>query len=301
MIRDVLQELSDVEEQMACADGQLFGQLSARRLQLLNTCAHLTAEDKVFLSRHARRPKIDAFISALFTDFFEQRGDRQGKEDPSILGGIALFHGRPVTVIGHHKGASIQENMAYNFGMPGPEGYRKALRLMRQAEKFHRPIITFIDTPGAYPGMEAESHGQGEAIAACLAQMSRLTVPVVTVVTGEGNSGGALALSVADRLLMLENAYFAVLTPEGFASILWKDASRRAEACEVMKLTADDLLNFHIIDEIIREPLGGAQRDPQALYRTLDEAISRNLRALCGVDGRELAASRRQRYRQIGR
>ncbi len=301
MIRDVLQELSDVEEQMPYADGQLLGQLSARRLQLLDACAHLTAEDKVFLSRHAHRPKIGAFISALFTDFFEQRGDRQGKEDPSILGGIALFHGRPVTVIGHRKGANLEENLSYNFGMPEPEGYRKALRLMRQAEKFHRPIITLIDTPGAYPGMEAESHGQGEAIASCLSQMSRLTVPVVTVITGEGNSGGALALSVADRLLMLENAYFAVLTPEGFASILWKDASKRAQACEVMKLTADDLLNFHIIDEIIREPLGGAQRNPQALYRALDEAISRNLRMLCSADGHELAAKRRQRYRQIGR
>ena len=158
------------------------------------------------MARHPRRPKIDHYISALFTDFFAQRGDRQCREDTSILGGIARFHGRPVTVIGHRKGSTIEENMAYNFGMPGPEGYRKALRIMRQAEKFGRPVITFLDTPGAFPGIVAEERGQGEAIASNLAAMSMLRVPVITVITGEGNSGGALALGVADRMLMLENA-----------------------------------------------------------------------------------------------
>ena len=197
----------------------------------------LTPAQKVSLARNINRPHIDDFIHALFTDFFEQKGDHLYDEDRSILGGIARYHGIPVTVVGHRKGHNAQDNVAYNFGMPCPEGYRKALRIMEQADKFHRPIITFVDTPGAYPGKEAEEHGQGEAIARNLAVMSRLSVPVICVVTGEGNSGGALALSVANKILMLENAVYSVLSPEGFASILWKDASRHEEACELMKLT----------------------------------------------------------------
>ena len=203
--------------------------------------AEKTAAERVALARHPQRPNITDYIDGLFTDFFEQRGDRACREDPAILGGIALFHGRPVTVIGTRKGKTLEENLRCNFGMPGPEGYRKALRLMKQAEKFRRPIFTFIDTAGAYPGLEAEEHGQGEAIARNLFEMSRLTVPVIAVVTGEGNSGGALALAVADRVLMLENAVYAILSPEGFASILWKDAQRSGEAAELMKLTAPEL------------------------------------------------------------
>ena len=195
--------------------------------------AEKTAAERVALARHPQRPNITDYIDGLFTDFFEQRGDRACREDPAILGGIALFHGRPVTVIGTRKGKTLEENLRCNFGMPGPEGYRKALRLMKQAEKFRRPIFTFIDTAGAYPGLEAEEHGQGEAIARNLFEMSRLTVPVIAVVTGEGNSGGALALAVADRVLMLENAVYAILSPEGFASILWKDAQRSGEAAEL--------------------------------------------------------------------
>ena len=205
-----------------------------------------------------------------------------------------------MTVIGHRKGNDITENMAYNFGMPGPEGNRKALRIMRQAEKFGRPVITFIDTPGAYPGMEAEERGQGDAIAHNLAAMSRLRVPIITVITGEGNSGGALALGVADRVLMLENAYYAVLSPEGFASILWKDPQRRGEACEVMKLTAQDLSGFGVIDEIVPEPLGGAQREPERLFAALDESIARHLHALDALDADALTASRYQKYRAMG-
>ena len=203
--------------------------------------AEKTAAERVALARHPQRPNITDYIDGLFTDFFEQCGDRACREDPAILGGIALFHGRPVTVIGTRKGKTLEENLRCNFGMPGPEGYRKALRLMKQAEKFRRPIFTFIDTAGAYPGLEAEEHGQGEAIARNLFEMSRLTVPVIAVVTGEGNSGGALALAVADRVLMLENAVYAILSPEGFASILWKDAQRSGEAAELMKLTAPEL------------------------------------------------------------
>ena len=215
MIRDILKMTDALEAEMAALEGDTAPQALLRRKQLLrdrtellDSCTNLSAEDKVFLARHPHRPKIDDYINALFTDFFEQKGDRQCREDASILGGVAFFHGMPVTVIGHRKGNNLEENMKYNFGMPGPEGYRKALRLMKQAEKFGRPIITFIDTPGAYPGKEAEERGQGEAIARNLAEMSQLAVPVIAVVTGEGSSGGALALGVANRVLMLENAIY---------------------------------------------------------------------------------------------
>ena len=205
-----------------------------------------------------------------------------------------------VTVIGHRKGSTLEENMACNFGMPGPEGYRKALRLMKQAEKFGRPIITFIDTPGAYPGKEAEERGQGEAIARNLMEMSGLTVPVIAVVTGEGSSGGALALGVANHILMLENAVYSVLSPEGFASILWKDSSRSGEACEIMKLTAQDLYMDGIVEEIIPEPVGGAQRSHAALFAAMDTALKNHLTALCKMSGKALADQRYKKFRQIG-
>ena len=238
MIKEILEQLAPLDAQIAALKGSgndmeaitahasELAELAVEEDEILRSCGPLTAEDRVFLARHPERPHIDETISALFTDFFEQRGDRQCKEDSAILGGVARFHGLPVTVIGHRKGSTLEENLACNFGMPGPEGYRKALRLMKQAEKFGRPIITFIDTPGAYPGKDAEERGQGEAIARNLMEMSGLTVPVIAVVTGEGSSGGALALGVANHILMLENAVYSVLSPEGFASILWKDASR---------------------------------------------------------------------------
>ena len=242
MIKEILEQLAPLDAQITALKGSgddmdaitahaaELAELAVEEDEILRACGPLTAEDRVFLARHPDRPHIDETISALFTDFFEQRGDRQCREDPAILGGVARFHGMPVTVIGHRKGSSLEENLACNFGMPGPEGYRKALRLMKQAEKFGRPIITFIDTPGAYPGKDAEERGQGEAIARNLMEMSGLTVPVIAVVTGEGSSGGALALGVANHILMLENAVYSVLSPEGFASILWKDASRSGEA-----------------------------------------------------------------------
>ena len=262
--------------------------------------AEKTAAERVALARHPQRPNITDYIDGLFTDFFEQRGDRACREDPAILGGIALFHGRPVTVIGTRKGKTLEENLRCNFGMPGPEGYRKALRLMKQAEKFRRPIFTFIDTAGAYPGLEAEEHGQGEAIARNLMEMSGLTVPVIAVVTGEGSSGGALALGVANRILMLENAVYSVLSPEGFASILWKDSSRSGEACEIMKLTAQDLYKDGIVEEIIPEPVGGAQRSHAALFAALDTALKDHLTALCKMSGKALADQRYKKFRQIG-
>ena len=257
-------------------------------------------EEKVKIARNPGRPGTADFIDALFTDFFEQRGDRFSREDGSILGGIARFHGRPVTVVGHRKGKNLEENLRCNFDMPGPEGYRKAQRLMKQAEKFGRPIITFIDTPGAYPGKEAEERGQAEAIARCLALMSALTVPVIAIVTGEGGSGGALALGVANRVLMLEHAVYSVLSPEGFASILWKDSSRSGEACSVMKLTAQDLRRGGIIQGIIREPEGGAHTDWAATFRTVDAASRKELAALDKMNGRALAQQRYQMFRAMG-
>lgn len=261
--------------------------------------AEITAAERVALARHAGRPGTADYISALFTDFFPCKGDRQCREDPAILGGVALYKGHPVTVIGHRKGKTLQENMACNFGMPGPEGYRKAQRLMRQAEKFRRPVITFVDTPGAYPGLEAEARGQGEAIASTLSLMSALDVPVVTVVTGEGGSGGALALAVANRVLMLENAVYSVLSPEGFASILWKDSARSGEAAELMKLTARDLVALGVADEVIPEPPGGAHENPQAVFVAVDRALSRALDRV--VREGDFARRRYEKFRGMGR
>ena len=260
----------------------------------------LTAAARVAIARHPQRPNITDYIEALFTDFFEQKGDRLCGEDAAILGGVALYHGRPVTVIGTRKGKTLEENLKCNFGMPNPEGYRKALRLMRQAEKFRRPILTFIDTSGAYPGLEAEARGQGEAIARNLMEMSRLTVPVIALITGEGNSGGALALGVANRVLMLENSVYAILSPEGFASILWKDSQRHEEACELMKLTAPDLLELGVIDDIIPEPEGGAHLSPAAHMRQVDRALSRHLAELSKAPGAALSAGRYQKFRRMG-
>ena len=312
MIKEILEQLAPLDAQIAALKGNSndmdaltahaseLAELAVEEDEILRTCGPLTAEDRVFLARHPERPHIDEIVDALFTDFFEQCGDRQCKEDAAILGGVALFHGQPVTVIGHRKGGTLEENLRCNFGMPGPEGYRKALRVMKQAEKFRRPIITFIDTPGAYPGKDAEERGQGEAIARNLMEMSGLTVPVLAIVTGEGSSGGALGLGVANHILMLENAVYSVLSPEGFASILWKDASRSGEACTMMKLTAQDLYTDGIVEEIIAEPLGGAQRGRQLLFSRLDTAIAVHLAALCKMSGKALAEQRYKKYRRIG-
>ena len=262
--------------------------------------AEYTAAERVALARNTARPGVVDYVQGLFTDFFEQKGDRLCGEDPSIFGGIGLFHGRPVTVIGHRKGKDLEERMACRFGMPNPEGYRKAGRLMDQAEKFGRPVITFIDTPGAYPGLEAEARGQGEAIARMLAKMSALTVPTIAIVTGEGGSGGALALGVGNRVLMLENAVYSVLSPEGFAAILWKDASKSDQACDVMKLTAADLLALGVIDAVIPEPEGGAHENPHVLYQVLDAALVRELGALEKLSGTALAAGRYKKFRAMG-
>lgn len=249
---------------------------------------NMSAIEKVLQARDINRPKITDYIENLFTDFFEQKGDFLGKEDASIYGGIGMFKGRSVTVLGHRKGRTAEENVKCNFGMPGPEGYRKALRIMKQAEKFNRPIITFVDTPGAYPGLEAEMYGQAQAIANNLAEMSGLTVPVISIVTGEGSSGGALGIAVANKVYMLENAIYSVLSPEGFASILWHDSTKRDEAAEVMKLTADDLYRLGVIDGIISE---------KDIYRSVEKQIMQALKELDLMSKDEIKKNRFEKFR----
>ncbi|SEM29330.1 acetyl-CoA carboxylase carboxyl transferase subunit alpha [Butyrivibrio sp. ob235] len=296
---DVLRDTREDYEAWSESEDEL-DKLKDMRDHFLSECENLTPDEKVFLARHPKRPHIDDFIGGLFTDFFEQKGDHLFDEDKSIYGGIARFHGIPVTVVGHMKGHTMEENMEYNFGMPCPEGYRKALRIMNQAEKFGRPIITFIDTPGAYPGLEAEEHGQGEAIAMNLAKMSQYHVPVISVVTGEGNSGGALAIGVANKVLMLENAVYSILSPEGFASILWKDAERHKEACKLMKLTADDLYEAGVADEIVKEPVGGAQRNYGEVFKNLDRVLYSTLKELMTLSPSGCKRQRLEKYRKIG-
>lgn len=260
----------------------------------------LSAADRITIARRSDRPTAKDYIHAIFRDFLELRGDRSLGEDASIIGGIASFHGVPVTVIGQQKGRSLEENLKYRFGMPNPEGYRKTERLMKEAEKFHRPVITFVDTPGAYPGKEAEEHGQGPAIASCIMTMSRLQVPTAAVFIGEGGSGGALALASSDRIIMLENSVFSILSPEGFASILWKDANRWQEAAEEMKLTASDLMQMHVCDRIIPEPAGGAQNNPDEVFRGVDEALQDALKDLLGKRASDLTQQRYKRFRNTG-
>ena len=250
-----------------------------------------TPYEKVMLARDKDRLKITDYIDALFDDFVELKGDGITGEDSAILGGIAFYHGLPVTVIGHKKGSSTEENIDCNFGMASPEGYRKAARLMKQAEKFNRPVITIVDTPGAYPGLMAEANGQANAIAENLALMSSLKVPIIAVITGEGSSGGALGIAVADRVFMLENAVYSILSPEGFASILWKDSKKADEAATLMKLTAIELLNYGIIDGIIGE---GSK-----LIINMDEMISRELTELTKLKEETLLKNRYKKFREI--
>ena len=234
------------------------------------------------------------------TDFIELHGDRNFGDDNSIVGGTAKFENIPVVVIGHQKGQTVKENVYRNFGMPNPEGYRKALRLMRFAEKFSKPIITFIDTPGAYPGINAEERGQAEAIARNLMEMAHLKAPIIVVVAGEGGSGGALALGVGDRILMFEHSIYSVISPEGCAAILWNDSSRAAEAAETLKLTAVDLYKFKVIDEIIEEPLGGAHRNQKEMAGRLGRILIRHLSELKNIPIAELIQKRYERFRNIG-
>lgn len=261
---------------------------------------NLTPWQKVKISRLNERPTALDYIENIFEDFIELHGDRYFGDDAAVVGGIAKFNGNSVTVIGIQKGRNTKENISRNFGMPNPEGYRKALRLMKQAEKFKRPVICFVDTPGAYCGLGAEERGQGEAIAKNLMEMSNLKTPIISIIIGEGGSGGALALAVADEVWMLENSIYSILSPEGFASILFKDASKAEEAAETMKITAQDLLDFEIIDRVIQEPVGGAHSDKKAIYKTVKSNLEEAIDKLIIETTENLLKKRYYKFRKIG-
>ena len=259
----------------------------------------LTPYEKVLAARKSDRPDIMKYIEVLFDDFIEMHGDRYYKDDKSLVAGIASFNGKTVTVIGNRKGKNIEENIRYNFGMASPEGYRKAVRVMKQAEKFNRPIITFVNTSGAYPGKEAEENGQGEAIARNLYEMSGIKVPILCLMIGEGGSGGALALAVGNEVWMMENATYSILSPEGFASILWKDGKRAKEAAEVMKITAQDLKELQVVDDIIPE-FGGADEDAlTSIANYMKGNMKKFLKAQNGKSGEQLSAERYDRFRKF--
>ena len=260
----------------------------------------ITAWDRVTMARDLNRPTALDYIENIFDDFIELHGDRLSKDDKSIVCGLATLNNQTYTIIAEQKGRNTKENIERNFGMPNPESYRKALRFMKQAEKFKRPIITFVDTKGAYPGIEAEERGQGEAIARNLMEMSQLKVPIIVFVIGEGSSGGALAIAVGDHIVMLENAIYSILSPEGFASILWKDGSRAKEAAEIMKLTAKDLYDFNVIDKIINEPKGGAQNDLKKVSEDIKKEILVSTKKLAKIKEEELVELRYKKFRNMG-
>jgi acetyl-CoA carboxylase carboxyl transferase subunit alpha len=275
--------------------------LESEAANLTTDSAAFTAWDRVKLARHEDRPYTLEYIELIFTDFTEIHGDRRFGDDPAIVAGFARFHGEECVVIGQQKGRTTKQRQRRNFGMPKPEGYRKALRVMKIAEKFHRPIFTFIDTPGAYPGIDAEERGEAEAIAYNLREMARLRVPVVVTVIGEGNSGGALAIGVGDKVLMLENAIYSVIPPEGCAAILWRDASYAEQAARALRLTAQDLLEFGLIDEIVPEPKVGAHADYQEMAEILDARLIEVMNEIRGWGDAERVARRYAKFRVMGR
>jgi acetyl-CoA carboxylase carboxyl transferase subunit alpha len=269
--------------------------------QLADIYAKLDPWQKTQVARHQDRPRFRDYVAALVTDFIELSGDRTYGEDAAILGGTGKFLGRPVLVIGHEKGRTTQDRLKHNFGMARPEGYRKAVRLMDLAERFSLPVVSFIDTAGAYPGIGAEERGQAEAIARSTERCLTLGVPMVAVIAGEGGSGGAIAIASANTVLMLEHSIYSVISPEGAASILWKDSARAKDAATAMKITAQDLLELGVIDDIIQEPTGGAHREPAAAIATVGAAVAQTLDALIPLSPNELRAQRRERFMAIGR
>ncbi len=296
-IRD-LQKLSDGEQlDLSPEINKLSEKLQRLRKE---TYQNISPWEITQIARHPQRPYTLDYIKHIFTDFMEMHGGRQFYDDHAIVGGMAKFNGEPVIVIGHEKGRGTDEKIYRNFGMAHPEGYRKALRLMHFANKFQRPLVLLIDTPGAYPGKEAEERGQGEAIARNIFEMSFLRCPVIVIVIGEGGSGGAVALGVGDRVLMLEYSIYSVISPEGCASILWKDASKSQEAANAMKLTSKDLLELKVIDSIIPEPLGGAHRDPSLVYKNVKTAIEKTLKELRSIPEDDLVEQRFQKYARMG-
>jgi len=283
---DLSKETKDLEEKLEKLKKDIF--------------EHLTPWQRVQLARHPKRPYTLDYVNAIMADFVEFHGDRNFSDDKAMIGGFARIAGNKICVIGHQKGKDTKENLERNFGSAHPEGYRKALRIMKLAEKFEIPVVCFVDTPGAYPGIGAEERGQAGAIAYNLMQMAALEVPVIVIIIGEGGSGGALGIGVGDRICVLENAYYSVISPEGCASILWRDRAKAPDAAEVLKLTADDLYELGIIDDVIKEPLGGAHRDPQATANNVKKKIIKYLDELEKLSKKELLASRYEKFRNIG-
>ena len=277
---------------------RLRQELLAKRKEIYAT---LTPWQKTQVARHPNRPYTLDYVAALFTEFTELHGDRRFADDPALVCGLALYKDRPVVLVGHQKGRDTKQKIHRNFGMPKPEGYRKALRVMQLAAKFARPIVCFVDTPGAYPGLDAEERGQAEAIATNLREMSRIDVPIVVIVTGEGGSGGALAIAVGDRVNMLEHSIYSVISPEGCASILWRDPGRAEQAATAMKITAQDLKAVGLVDEVIPEPPGGAHVAHDALFKNVDAVLSAQLEQLRGLDAEALADGRYRKFRDMGR
>jgi acetyl-CoA carboxylase carboxyl transferase subunit alpha len=296
-IEKQIEELRKNGGEQAADLGPLEEQLAELRAEIYR---NLTPMQRVQVARHPRRPCTLDFLQTIFSDFVELHGDRLFRDDPAIVGGWARLDGASVMVIGHQKGRDTKENLKRNFGMAHPEGYRKAMRLMQLAEKFHAPVITLVDTPGAYPGLAAEERGQAEAIARNLLVMASLRTPIITAVIGEGGSGGALAMGLADRVVMLENSVYSVITPEGCAAILWKDASQRERAAEALKLTAQDLLRLGVIDEIIPEPPGGAHADAEATALRLGGSLRRHLLELRRFKIDKLLKRREEKYLSMG-
>lgn len=296
-----LKELTESGAPEAEAIEEQIGSLEAQAEELQRELyADLDVWKKVQLSRHPDRPYLRDYLALLFEDFVELHGDRTFRDDPAIISGFARFEGEIVAIIGQQKGRTAKDKVLRNFGMAHPEGYRKAVRVMKLAEQAGRPILTFIDTPGAYPGLEAEERGQAEAIGRSIEVMSGLRVPVVCTVIGEGGSGGALAIGVANRVLMLEYATYSVITPEGCASILWRDGTRGAEAAEQLRLLANDAMRLGVIDEVVPEPAGGAHRKPETAASSLRECLTKHLDELRDLPGEELVAQRYQRFRTLG-
>ncbi|MDF2788453.1 MAG: acetyl-CoA carboxylase subunit alpha [Neobacillus sp.] len=297
-------KIAELKEFTKTADVDLSSEIEKLELRLekleKDIYNNIKPWDRVQIARHPNRPTTLDYISNLFDGFFECHGDRTFGDDEAIVGGVARFRGLPVTVIGHQRGKDTKENIRRNFGMPHPEGYRKALRLMKQADKFNRPIICFIDTKGAYPGKAAEERGQSEAIARNLFEMAGLKVPVICIVIGEGGSGGALALGVGNRMYMLENSTYSVISPEGAAAILWKDSALAKKAAESMKITAPDLKELGIIDDIIPEIKGGAHKDVKGQAEAIDNFLKKSLKELLELSEEELVADRYNRFRTIG-
>lgn len=300
-MRDRIDELRARADETGLDVGEQIRQLEARLDRAQEEAfARLSRFDRVKLARNQDRPFTMDFVDGLFTDWFELRGDRAFRDDPAIVGGWGALDGRSVMVIGHQKGREMKENLHRNFGSPHPEGYRKAKRLMQLAEKFGRPVVTFVDTQGAYPGIGAEERGQGEAIAENLFVMAGLRVPIVSVIIGEGGSGGALGIAVADRVLMLENAIYSVISPEGCAAILWRSREHADKAAEALKLCATDLLSLGVIDEVVPEPAGGAHLRPADAIESVGMSLRRHLGELAAIDPEELVERRREKYYRMG-